>query len=261
MSDWLVAATEVLDRSVKPVRIFFRNDDAGWANDKLYWLLDEFAQSGTPIDVAVIPEALDQGLADELLSRWYQNQHLIGLHQHGFSHINHEPAGRKCEFGNARSKMEQKDTIQNGRERLKEAFGNALDPIFTPPWNRCTQITVECLEELDFRILSQDITAAKLDSPALRQVPVHIDWSRMMRQSPDSLNVLGQAIAIQLQKNDLTGIMLHHADIDETNWKPMAELLTLFSQHDNVQKMLIRNTCVGWIDKPGTQSMKPSIGS
>lgn len=242
MSNWLKGVREVLDRAVKSRRIFFRDDDAGWSNDKLYLLLDEFAQSGVPIDVAVIPETLDQGLADELLSRREQGKHLIGLHQHGYSHTNHEPVGRKCEFGCSRTKNQQKEDIARGQEYLFGAFGNALDPLFTPPWNRCTQDTVECLEELDFRLLSRDVTAVRLGSSMLRQVPVHIDWSRQITTSPNSLYELGQAIAKSLEKNNLTGIMLHHADMDSENLKPLAELLAVFAHHNNVQGLLLRDT-------------------
>jgi peptidoglycan/xylan/chitin deacetylase (PgdA/CDA1 family) len=242
MSDWLNAVREVLDRAVKPVCIFFRDDDAGWSNDKLYVLLDVFAQSGMPIDVAVIPETLDQDLADELLSRWQQGKHLIGLHQHGYSHTNHEPVGRQCEFGNSRTKNQQKKDIAKGQKHLRTLLGNALDPNFTPPWNRCTQATVECLEELDFRLLSQDVTAVGLESSMLQQVPVNLDWSRILKMSANPLLELGQAIAINLEKNDLTGIMLHHAAMDGENLKTLAELLAVFADHNNMQGLLLRDT-------------------
>lgn len=242
MANWLDAVRDVLDNAVKPVRVFFRDDDAGWSNDRLYALLDEFAQSGMPIDLAVIPEALDQMLIDGLLFRHRQAQHLIGLHQHGYNHSNHEPIGRKCEFGISRTKNQQKDDIAKGQKLLREAFGKALDPIFTPPWNRCTQDTVGCLEDLDFRLLSRDATAAGLESSTLKQMPVHIDWSRIIKMSPDPLHELGQAIAGNLGNNDLAGIMLHHADMDEENLKPLAELLTVFVGRSNVHGLLLRDT-------------------
>jgi predicted deacetylase len=239
MSNWLNAVRQVLDSAVKPVRIFFRDDDAGWANDRLYALLDEFAQSGMPIDLAVIPDALDQMLIDRLLSRQQQAPQLIGMHQHGYRHTNHEPIGRKCEFGSNRTKSQQKDDILGGQKRLREAFGNTLDPIFTPPWNRCTQDTVACLEEHNFQILSRDVTAVLFETPTLQQVPVHVNWSRML---DNPLSDLGQAIATNLKKNTLTGIMLHHADMDNEKLKPLAELLAELADHKNVQGVLLRDT-------------------
>jgi predicted deacetylase len=242
MVNWLTTIPDVLDRAEQPVRLFFRDDDAGWENDKLYALLDEFALAGFPIDLAVIPEALDHNLADELLSRQQQAQRLIGLHQHGYSHTNHEPIGRKCEFGNSRTKSQKKDDIAKGQKRLREAFGNALDPIFTPPWNRCAQDTVECLEELDFCLLSRDAAAAGLESSTLKQMPIHVDWSRMIKKSSDPLPEFGKAIATNLQNNELTGIMLHHADMDGGNLQALAELLAVFAEHNNVQGLLLRES-------------------
>lgn len=242
MRSWLSVIRDVLDNPEYPVRIFFRDDDAGWANDRLYALLDVFGQFGMPIDLAVIPEALDQTLADELLSRRQHAQHLIGLHQHGLSHTNHEPVERKCEFGSSRSKNQQKTDIAQGQTILRAAFGNALDPIFTPPWNRCTQDTVECLEELDFRLLSRDSTATRFESTTLQQVPVHVDWSRLLKTSSDALTALGSTIASQLKQNSLTGIMLHHADMDSENLQGLAELLAVLANHNNVQRILLKES-------------------
>jgi len=239
MSNWLNAVSDVLDRAVKPVRFFFRDDDAGWSNDKLYLLLDEFAQAGMPIDVAVIPAALDLDLADELLSRRQQGKHLIGLHQHGYSHANHELIERKCEFGSSRTKNQQKEDIVKGQKHLRGLLGNALDPIFTPPWNRCTQETLECLEEIDFRLLSRDVTAVEFGSTMLRQIPVNIDWSEMLKISPKPLPELGHAIANNFKKNKLTGIMLHHADMDDETLKSLAELLAVLADHPYAQGLLL----------------------
>jgi predicted deacetylase len=236
MPNWLKSISDVLDNAEQPVRLFFRDDDAGWANDRLYALLDTFAQFRIPIDLAVIPEALDHTLVDELLSR-QQAQQLIGLHQHGYSHTNHEPIGRKCEFGSNRNKNQQKTDIEMGQIRLHEALGSALDPIFTPPWNRCTQETVECLEELDFRLLSRDVTASELQSATLQQVSVHVNWSRMLDMPLSELSI---AIANNLKNNELTGIMLHHADMDNENLKPLTELLALFVDHDNARGLLLK---------------------
>lgn len=244
MPDWLTGVREVLAVAATPVHIFFRDDDAGWTNDKLYLLLDEFAQFGMAIDVAIIPQGLGHGLADKLLSRWQQDKAIIGLHQHGYNHTNHELAGRKCEFGSSRSKDQQKVDIARGQEHLLAMLGNAVDPIFTPPWNRCTQDTVACLEELGFRLLSRDVTAASLHSSVLQQIPVHIDWSQMMRISSNPLPALGQAIADALEKNAVTGIMLHHAELDGGHLKTLAELLAVFEDHENVQGLLLRE-CAG----------------
>lgn len=240
MSEWLQAITHVLDNTPQPIQVFFRDDDAGWANERLYSLLDVFAKAAMPIDLAIIPGASDQALADELLARKQQSA-CIGLHQHGYTHTNHELVGRKCEFGHHRSKTQQFDDLRQGQTILTDLLGNQLDPIFTPPWNRCTQDTADCLEDLDFQILSRDITAQPINTMQLKQIPVHIDWSRFLKTT-DPLAELEVSIAKQLANTSLTGIMLHHADMTKTALKPLAQLLKLFADHPHIHGMLLRDS-------------------
>jgi hypothetical protein len=241
MANWLNAIADVLDQAKSPMQLFFRDDDAGWENNKLFSLLDRFAHAALPIDLAVIPESLDNVLASELLPRWRQNYRLLGLHQHGFSHTNHELNGRKCEFGGSRTKIQQKEDIAKGQTSLQAHFGVVLDPFFTPPWNRCTQATVDCLEELDFKVLSRDVSATKLESIILQDIPVHVDWSKILKQSDNPLKALGEAIAQCLLTNTVTGIMLHHADMDTEQLAPLTDMLTLLSSHHNVNGLLLRD--------------------
>lgn len=242
MGNWLHGINEILDKTQTPMHFFFRDDDAGWENTKLLRMLDRFAQHAIPIDLAVIPASVDKSLADELLSRWQDNPDILGLHQHGFSHTNHEPTGRKCEFGKSRTKHQQNADLTEGKAHLQAYFGVAIDPFFTPPWNRCTPETVACLEELDFTLLSRDITATKFESPRLRQVPIHIDWSRIIKQSPNPLVELGNTLSQNLAVNELTGIMLHHADMGNEELGPLTELIAMLSKHPHSQGVLLRNT-------------------
>ena len=49
-----------------PVPVFFRDDDAGWDDTRLFELLDRFAACSLPVDLAVIPMELDLAPAGEL---------------------------------------------------------------------------------------------------------------------------------------------------------------------------------------------------
>ena len=53
--------------------------------------------------------------------------------------------GRKCEFGESRSRELQHADIAAGKELLSDLLGPITDPIFTPPWNRCTASTAALL--------------------------------------------------------------------------------------------------------------------
>ena len=103
----------------------------------------------------------------------------MGLHQHGLAHANHEREGRKCEFGPSRGLEAQRRDIEAGRARLTDLLGDRVDPIFTPPWNRCTTDTGTALAELGFRVLSRESRAEPLGVPGLFELPIHIDWVRL----------------------------------------------------------------------------------
>jgi hypothetical protein len=69
MSDWTAALTRALDSRETTVEMFFRDDDAGWADDRLFALLDVFASYACPIDLAAIPAAVSDKLAALLVDR------------------------------------------------------------------------------------------------------------------------------------------------------------------------------------------------
>jgi hypothetical protein len=141
-SSWLDPLRAVLEEAPAPVTFFFRDDDAGWRDDRLRPLLGVFDRFGAPLDLAVIPAALARPLAQELRARRGENGSTLGIHQHGYAHSNHEPNGRKCEFGPARGRVAQRADIQLGRRLLEALVEGPVDPIFTPPWNRCTHATI-----------------------------------------------------------------------------------------------------------------------
>src|SRR5688500_5497238 len=128
MMHWLDPVQEELDAAPAPVDVFFRDDDAGWGNDRLIELLDLFEQHALPLDLAVIPAALECGVAAELRARAGAR---LGLHQHGFAHRNHEPDGRRFEFGPGRPYGAQRRDIDAGAERLAAPLGDVVQPIFT----------------------------------------------------------------------------------------------------------------------------------
>lgn len=228
---WLDPLHHLLDRSSTPVFFFFRDDDAGWENERLFLLLDLFAQQRLPLDVAVIPQTLTPQLAHTLLTRVSDGSATIGLHQHGFGHFNHETSGRKCEFGASRSINEQRADIARGQQKLNEMLGPYVEPIFTPPWNRCTAETGRCLRELGFRMLSRDRTATPLGITELRELPITVDWFAHHKRVRLQRDQFGLVLATQAATAAPVGIMFHHALMDEEERSATEALLTLLAQH------------------------------
>jgi hypothetical protein len=207
-----------------PASVFFRDDDAGWARDRLHALLDRFAHHALPVDLAVIPAAVDHRLAAELRAR--TGAQTLFLHQHGFAHRNHEPEGRKHEFGPHRSPTRQRRDLAAGAARLEHLLGDLPQPIFTPPWNRCTADTGRVLADLGFEVLSREVRAAPLDVPGLSEVPIRVDWVK-----PDRAARLAAAIAA----GGSVGVMLHHAVMDDDDLARADELLALLAGHPGVR--------------------------
>ncbi|HEU5131626.1 MAG TPA: DUF2334 domain-containing protein, partial [Pyrinomonadaceae bacterium] len=165
----------------------------------------------------------------------------ISIHQHGYAHVNHEQTGRKCEFGESRSSECQQADIAAGKELLNDLFGPIADPIFTPPWNRCTPSTATSLKNDGFTLLSRDITATRLSVPGLTELPVSIDWfghRKNVRLTPDEI---GSSLGAAVSSQSPVGVMLHHALVDEAEREMLSELLKLLSSHSRVRCGLMRD--------------------
>jgi hypothetical protein len=222
---WLEPLRRELDAAPAPRTFFIRDDDAGWANDQLVTLLDVFARYSVPLDLAVIPAALEAGLAASLRRRPEADCGLLAFHQHGFRHANHEREGRPCEFGPGRAADDQRRDIESGARLLAERLGETA-PIFTPPWNRCTVTTGRCLIELGFRGLARDSSADTLELEGLQELRVHLDWSRP--RGPR-----GELLAAVIREHRTVGVMLHHADVGPDDRKSIEQLLALVTSHQN----------------------------
>lgn len=240
MSAWLDGLRRVLDLAPHPINFFFRDDDAGWSDERLLTLLDLFERHSMPIDVAAIPLSLTSKMAAELCLRIEARPDKVAIHQHGFAHQNHEPEERrKCEFGPARAPSQQQSDIEWGQRRLTDLCGSLVSPIFTPPWNRCTDVTGACLRQTGFRILSRDATAQPLDADGLIELPVAIDWFARGRGVRLRLEELGAALAASVKASAPVGVMFHHALMDETELRAVSELLSLLASHKGAQCSLM----------------------
>jgi predicted deacetylase len=232
MSTWLDPIRRALDAGSSPAAFFLRDDDAGWEDEKLYRLLDLVTYFHVAIDVAAIPMAISSSLAVELRAFLKAGAPLVSVHQHGFAHANHEPSGRSSEFGAFRPRDLQRQDLTEGRERLQQALGRALPPIFTPPWNRCSRDTAECLAELGFQILSRDVSAEPFGLAPLHELPVRLDWSGR-RGAGIGAVLWGEAIARTIASRQPIGIMLHHAVMTADDRRMLCDLLDLLAGHAN----------------------------
>jgi len=254
--DPLLAA---LDAVHAPVTFFVRDDDAGWADDRLCALLDCAERAGVPIDLAAIPTAMTGRLAATLAMRMETSGGRIGVHQHGCAHLDHEAPGRKCEFGAARPLQAQRLDFLAGRERLQALFGARLDPLFTPPWNRCAEGTPALLAQLGYAALSRDVTAPRQD--ALPELPVHVDWCRQRRISLERGDSVVERVARELASHvpagAPVGLMLHHAPMTDDELAALASAWSCWTRHPNARwrrmdEVLAERTAAGRIEETPT---------
>jgi hypothetical protein len=230
VNDWLDPVRSALDAALQPVAFFFRDDDAGWDDDALWRLLDCCQAGEVHVDVAVIPGELHDRLTGALCERAATG--LVHLHQHGFRHLNHELAGRKCEFGPSRSHDQQLADIADGHALLVEQLHPYLEPVFTPPWNRCTEHTAAALANLGFEVLSRDRSAEPFRLDQLAEVPVTVDWFAKTKFGQSTPEQIGEQIGEQVaQGSGRVGVMLHHAVTDAQQLALIERLVTLVARH------------------------------
>jgi len=237
---WLDPVRAALDARTAPATVFVRDDDAGWGHDRLAALVATAERHGVVIDLAVIPDALDDRLAADLV-RWAEGG-AARLHQHGRRHANHEPEGRKCEFGSSRSRHDQQLDLSDGARRLARHLGPLVDPVFTPPWNRCTAVTAELLAELGWRVLSRDHTAVPFGRPDLAEIPVTFDWFGKTRGEPWGPVERAERLARSLAAPaGAAGIMLHHAVTEPDELAAIDQLFALLARHPAVVTKPLRD--------------------
>lgn len=226
----LDALAGALDAAAKPVDFFLRDDDAGWDDPRLFALLERTGRAGVPVDLAVIPQAATPALAASLTARKRAAPRLLGLHQHGLAHTNHESTQRKSEFGAARSVDAQLGDLLAGRERLHALFLDQIDPFFTPPWNRCSPATPALLAGLGFTALSRSRGAAPSQGQ-LPELPVDVDWCKHTRSGGEGVPRIAAELAQRVAAGGPVGLMLHHAAMSDEDLALLDGVFTLTTRH------------------------------
>lgn len=222
----------------RPVALWWRDDDAVADTPALRRLLD-LASGRAPVALAVIPAALDPGLA-AAIARMGGG---IAVLQHGFDHRNRAPAGaKKSEFPATRPAAEVADVLARGRDTLGAAFGARFVPALTPPWNRFDDSHLALLPGLGYRGITAYLARrSSAPAPKLHQVNTHvdiIDWQaggtpggvgRPFLGTNRALGLLVGHLAAKRKgsadRTEPTGLLTHHLVHDTETWEFLGELL------------------------------------
>jgi peptidoglycan/xylan/chitin deacetylase (PgdA/CDA1 family) len=222
---WLnppAAMEEELRRRLDPLAphgggctIFFRADDVGVPGYQFTRLVGLFRRHQVPLTLALVPAWLTATRWRRLLEISGRDPVLWGWVQHGWRHRNHAPQGKKEEFGPARASDAKRRDLLRGFERLSSLVGEALLPVFVPPWNRCDGETLTALRDLGFKALSRSLGARPAAPPGLPDYPVTVDLhTRREDDGEAGLLALLKELSEGLSR-PLCGIMIHHQRMTE----------------------------------------------
>ena len=236
----LEAELDAWARADLTARFWWRDDDATRPGPLLDRLLE--AAGAVPIALAVIPAQAEASLADLVAER---GRYAGGVQvlQHGFAHVNHSPSGaKKAEFGDHRTLETMLDELAEGRRIMEALFGEAFEPILTPPWNRVGDGVARNLAQTGLQGLSR--FGPRGPDEGDRVVNTHIDiidWHGGRGFAGESL-ALGAAIAHLAARRtgagdmgEPTGLLTHHRDHDEACWEFVARFRAAIESHPAAQ--------------------------
>lgn len=235
MSSWDHLRTE-LDLWQSEDRIataWWRDDDAVTVTPALETILSFEQDYKVPLALAVIPACLQDDLPERLVETLDTR-----VLQHGWSHQNHMPDGRKKqELDDVRDIGDVITDLRKGFSVMQARFGNRFLPVLVPPWNRVADDVVAALSSLGFYGIST-FNPRKMAEPyqGLVQVNTHvdvIDW-RGTRGFAGEDAVLGAMVAHlaarrtgQVDSDEPTGILTHHLVHDAGTTKFLDNLFSM----------------------------------
>jgi hypothetical protein len=207
----------------RPVRFWWRDDDAGALLPEARRLLQLSSSTAIPLCLAVVPEAA----GPELFALLPEG---VSVLQHGTDHRNRAaPGEKKTEYPAAEPVEVALARVSDGFARLRALAGARLFPVLAPPWNRVRKDLLDKLPAIGIRGLSMYGPRASAEpAPGLRQVNTHLDivaWRRGKR-------FIGEEQAIRLAVKNLAaedplGWLTHHAVHDESAWAFLERLFNI----------------------------------
>ena len=216
-------------------RLWFRDDDASSDIPGLRWMVQNAAACDVPIFFAVIPGLLTEDA--ESLLRSHPNHWVL---QHGYDHADHSlPGQEQTELCDHRDIDEVARQLEQGRQRLEEAFAERFLPVMVPPWHRIGPRIGSCLSAWHFEAFSAHARGLDRSVDFLPTVDAQID---LMRWSDPFVFIgrddLEHQLVEELELRRLrdafskpVGILSHHSMMCSDKMSAIRELWSLASAH------------------------------
>lgn len=214
-------------RDGRPVRLWWRDDDAVAPTVALDQLTRQSENWGVPLALAVIPEPTGTALAERLTA-----EKLTTVTVHGWAHRNHAPVSeKKAELGAHRPARLVLDELAEGFVKLRDLYGPRLAPVLVPPWNRIAPEVVAGLPALGFQAVS---TFGPQKPAPLAVINTHVDlmdWHGTRGGRPTMALYADLARALALPGDGPIGILSHHLVHDARAWAFLDALFALTRDH------------------------------
>jgi hypothetical protein len=218
-SPWQLLRDE-LDRWVDAglkARLWLRDDDAIEPTPALERLCGLSHNHEIPVTLAAIPARTGEALA-----RFIEASDLVSVAVHGWSHMNHAPAGeKKQELGPHRPTAVVLSELEQGFAVCKDLFGGKFVSALVPPWNRIDRALVSRLSPLGFSALS---VFGHESYDEIQTINTHvdvIDWHGTRGCADHALLVkqlAGELAASRQSSHYAVGVLTHHLMHDDAAW-------------------------------------------
>lgn len=226
--------TRGCDKSTGQPQLFFRADDIGIPSNKFAAMIDLFKRAKLPLCLATVPAWLNKERLKTLFRETGSGTSQWCWHQHGYVHKNFEPFGKKQEFGESRPATDISGSIKQGQNRLETLLADKFVPLFTPPWNRCSDATISSLIDLGFLGMSRNRGARPISPDGFPDFQVDVDLHTRKETAADE--ALANLLT-ELEKGLETGrcgIMLHHQRMNRNGFIFLEQLLEAVNKESRI---------------------------
>jgi hypothetical protein len=215
--------------------VFFRADDVAIPSIRQDRLLELFTRRNVPLCAAIIPAWMNAARWAHIQRLIRDRHHLFAWHQHGWNHQNHEPLGKKQEFGPAVTLDRKHRALVRGRDKLLAIMGEQFLPVFTPPWNRLDTMTMTLLRQEGYQAISRYQGNKPPTPPDLPDFPVNVDLHTRRETSPEAgwTALLGEVQ--QALGSGTVGFMLHHQRMNEAAFTFLDGMLAEVQGHPGLR--------------------------
>ena len=144
-------------------------------------------------------------------------------------------SGKNANLATAVYQLTLKMIFSGAKERLQTIIGAQVAPIFTPPWNRCSQSTLHILKNAGFKAVSRSCAATPESAPLFADFQVNVDLHT--RKEPDHTSCLS-ALGSELKKaasSGRIGIMIHHQRMNRNSFTVLENLLAFVAENELLQ--------------------------